>query len=105
MKYIKTFEYDINTNSMYWLVPTDDRFENSLKQIECPDEKIELFLTNNEIKKYDYIFIDYSYDNWGWNDYHGKMLDEYYENRNYKFMGTINIDYNDIDFAVNKFNL
>ena len=33
------------------------------------------------------------------------MTDDFYEEKGYEFMGTVNIDFNDIDFAVTKFNI
>ena len=64
MKYLKTFE-DKNVIKKYWLLPTDERFEQSLKDIKCPKSNIKRLLSSfsyyhlDDDEKYVYI----SYDN------------------------------------------
>ena len=114
MKYIKMFEDNIYDSRCYWLLPTDDRFEDSLKQIKCPDFKIEQFLGNKNTRQYNYVFVGYNPTKtvdddvslcWGWN-YKvnwNKNTEDFYEKKGYKFMGNINIS--DFEFDVNKFNI
>ena len=111
MKYLKMFEDKLYNESVYWLLPTDDRFEKSLMKIKCPVNRIILFLNNYNIKT-KYIFVGYNanrviYDvsnwNWGWERYRGYDNCDFYEENNYKFMGTINID--ESELAANKFNI
>ena len=105
MKYIKTFENELYNKPTYWLLTSDDRFEKSLKQIKCPNNNIKIFLNNNRIKNIKYVFICYSPYNkqWEWNSYKGKLLDDYLEENNYKFGGSINI--NEFELDADKFNL
>ena len=111
MKYIKKFENKRNSKRKYWLLPTDDRFVKSLKQINCTDRKIRGFLDSSSLKECKYIFVGYDNSNnnfnvddkWGWNEHKNKLTDNYYEDNNYKFMGIVNID--DSELAANKFNI
>lgn len=117
MKHIKLFESETHFSS-YWLLPTDDRFEDSLRKIGCPDDVYnQKFKNNNNIKKFKYIFIGYSCytyvfdyikninnpDKWGWNHYNSTLSDPYYEENKYKFMGLVNIS--DFELEANKFNI
>ncbi len=109
MKYLKQFEK--NNQKMYWLLPTDNRFKKSLIQINCTERKIRSLLDSSSLKEHKYVFIGYdktNYDSnidfkWGWNEYRNKMTDDYYENNNFKFMGTVNID--ESELVANKFNI
>jgi hypothetical protein len=99
MKYIKLFENDLNPPVLptYWLVPTDDRFSDSLKKIGISDKFTE-FLKYKEILE-PYIYISYTpgyglvKDGWGMNPYkngHGNSL---YIEYKYIFGGNLNIPY------------
>jgi len=108
MKNIKQFESYLYESESYWLLPTDDRFKKSLIQIKCDRDKMKEFLNNSRIRNMKYVFIcykPYSLNEWGWNPYNGKMTNDSFESDNYQFMGTVNIDLNDVEIAVNKFNL
>jgi len=104
MKHIKSFES--NSLKSYWLLPTDDRFEASLKKIKCPQNVMDRkFLFNSDLRnKHKYVFIaSYDKEIWNWNPYKGKNTDEYYEESNYKFKGAINIP--EYEFSADKYNL
>jgi hypothetical protein len=103
MKHIKTFE---NTRYWsYWLLPTDDRFEKSLKSIDCPqDVRERRFLYNHDLRDYNkYVFVGRDHIGWGWNPYKGEKLDNYYQRCKYKFKGMINIE--DYELESEKYNL
>jgi hypothetical protein len=110
MKHIKTFE---NTRyGSYWLLPTDDRFEKSLKSINCPKDVMESrFLYNHDLRYYNkYVFIGRDNISWGWNPYKwgwkpykGEKSDDYYQRFKYKFKGMINIE--DYELESEKYNL
>jgi len=116
MRYIKYFE-STEKEKTYWLVPTDDRFEKSLLQINC--NKKFIFDMLNNIKNMDdkYLFIGYNYDEnfgsnnsnynrpgvWNWNPYKGKKYDDLYNEQGYKFCGLVNIREGELD--ANKYNL
>ena len=102
MKYIKIFE-DVFDSNLYdscrhWLMSTDERFEDSLRQIKCSENRIKGFLSNRSINS-KYIFIGYNPnrgnvedDKWGWTEYEDNLTDNFYEINNYKFMGTVNMN-------------
>ncbi len=48
MKNIKKFE-SFTYQGEYWLLPTDERFEKSLKEIGCPKQQIFRFLSRHLI--------------------------------------------------------
>lgn len=116
MKYIrlfeeKEFESKTKTPRYYWLLPTDYKFEDSLRKIGCPEYKIRLFLDNNYIPKDYFVFIGLAkytdIDSWGWNNYEGSLNSRYYDETDYDYKGIINIE--DWEFEVktmtNKYNI
>jgi hypothetical protein len=110
MKYIKT--YESRNEKLYWLVPTDDRFEDSLKKIKCPKDVIYGMLNGIISDNNKYIFIRYNgkeismilaANKWGFNPYKGELYDPFYEKEGYRFVGMVNIDEYELD--ANKYNL
>ena len=111
MKYLKKYEYynsdESDDKGSYWLLPTDERFKKSLKQINCAKEFIHAMLTNDTVSRY--VFIGFNNNNindrynWGWNPYFGTMNDKHYDKIGYKFMGTINIP--NYELEANKYNI
>lgn len=108
----------------YYLIPTDNRLEKSLRYTIQNEELIKKyintdfhyhyndiirrFLHNNNIFKYKYIFIClYKYKNfildWAWNPYHGSLKDETFEEKNATFKGCVNIE--DFEIEAEKYNL
>lgn len=55
MKHLKTFEQ--NNSIYYWLLPTDDRFEQSLYDIGVNQKDTEIFIGNITIRYPKYVFI------------------------------------------------
>lgn len=75
----------------YWLVPTDERFVPSLKELGCSKAFIDYQRKNENIQLTKYVYVGIgnrvSTDDWSWSpDDIGK-----YEFRNYTYMGTINL--------------
>ena len=109
MKYIKTFED--NNNGQYWLIPTDDRFEKSLTDLNVFPGFKDMCLKNYRIPKNYYIFVGYDKskptDKWGWCKYEKNLKSEYYESVNLKYMGTVNIpDYElEMKISAEKYNI
>ena len=103
---ITIFEnYNINK---YWLVPTDERFVKSLQDLGC-DKKFINYQSKNEniqLTKFVYVGIGNrvsSYE-WSWSSYSDDGSGrKSFEDLNYKYMGTINIEY--YEFEINKYNL
>ena len=98
VKFLKKFEDTEDTEEYkpknyygkfyYWLVPTDDRFEDSMRKIGCPEKFINRKL-EFDFSEYKYIFISYSgydsggmkyddVDKWGWNNYDGEIPNKFY---------------------------
>lgn len=109
MKHIKKFENKRSNRDYYWLLPTDDRFEDSLKQINCPTPRIYEFLRNNNIEN-KYIFIanapngiSTSSPYWAWNNYIDVEYDITFDGMGFKYMGKINIL--DSEFVAMKYNI
>ena len=108
MKYIKKFESIDKGYGKYWLLPTGDKFEDSLKKIGCPKLSSLNFLKNKEIKKDIFVFIGVSFLlGWGWNRFDGNIRNIFYDADNYEYMGHINIDNWELDVKpdVKKYNL
>ena len=116
MKYIKKFERrkvpeNLIKVKKYWLLPTDDRFEDSLRQIGYTEGLEENGFLNPKFisEEHDYVFIVFEKENeewaddWGWNPYRGNQLDDWSEKHGYKFCGNVNI--NDYELDANKYNL
>jgi len=110
MKYIKTFE--AVDYKIYWLIPTDERFKDSLKKINCSKYYLKTISGVRDSEKklnHDYMFVGYSEGvndmnlGWGWNVYIGKIKDAWYEEHGYKFGGTINIP--EFEFEIKKYNI
>ena len=93
---------DLYRPKCYWLIPTDDRFEKSLLEINCPGWDISfIFLKNKDFfQEKNYIFVSSS---WGWTPYKGILRCKGYEKMGYKFMGAINIP--DYEFDAKKYNI
>lgn len=108
MKYIKLYESFIennNTDKMYWLLPTDERYEHSLLKINCENSGM-LSILKRQAYNQKYIFIGYNKkgeNRWGWVNYNDKLTCDFYENKGYKFGGTVNIP--DYEIIANKYNL
>lgn len=116
MKHLKTYENNENVKK-YWILPTDDRFEQALITIQCPPNMIRNFMNNDFIfaDKYKYTFICFDPSNtnikqnngWGWDHYTGKKRDEYFDENGFIFNGMINIANDDpkLDKVISKYNL
>lgn len=122
MKYLKKFE-DVEEykpknyygKHYYWLVPTDDRFEDSMRKIGCPQPYIRTKLYLDFLKDLKYIFISYNgyesglrNDNdtsrWGWNKFRNSEIpNNFYEKNGFTFAGYINIS--EYELEANKYNL
>lgn len=124
MKYIKKYEEIDDGMKFYWLLPTDEKFENSLQKIGCKEPYLSNFLG---IHKWEYengtkyIFIGVNLnepeidkskykgmsDRWGWNPYRDEtktsITNEWYEKNNYKFNGLVDIE--PYEFSMKKYNL
>jgi len=104
MKYIKKFES--NEENGYWIVPTDDRFEKSLIDLDVPS--LDYYIYNERIPKNDYIYVVHN-DNknmnkWGWDLYDGgNVIDDFLESKGLEFKGTINIA--DYELDAQRYNL
>jgi len=112
MKYLKKFEGKTYEESLYWLIPTDNRFIESLKKIKCSPKYMDIFNGNYcKARSYKYVFIGYSIvdtvEPWGWNSYYEEMSDNYFKKNGYIFMGNVNIDDGEIELSevINKYNL
>jgi len=115
MKYLKFFEDELYNETTYWLVPTDKRFKNSLKKLNCPKDRIQNYVNYAlenvlTIKDYrrNYMYIVYhpEYEplkKWGYEYYNGGINDKWMDEKGYKFGGVINVD--ESEFVANKFNL
>jgi len=121
MKHIKAFEKNHSAYSykkqLYWLLPTDDRFADSLKQIDCrKPRKFEYFDGHNDDKYVFICFKNYSMTmpsktdtndergtQWSWMPYEGKEYCEYLESKGYKYAGKVNIP--DYELTVINYNL
>jgi len=88
------------------LIPTDDRYEDSMRKIGADveySEYIKPFLKN----KYAFIIYDTKYNKernrWCWNSYNDKLTDDYSENNGYEFKGLVNIP--EYELEAEKYNL
>ena len=101
MKFLKTFE-DREFKGKYWLVPTDDRFEDSLKQIGIEKKRMSYsHFFEEEIRNHGkYIFVSL---NGEWDEYIGNIHNETYEDDGFEFGGVINIE--DYELEAEKYNL
>lgn len=90
----------------YWLVPTDERFVPSLMKLGCTSSFIKYQSNNDNIKLHKYVYIGIGdrarANDWSWSGYteEGKNA---FENLNYTYMGTINIE--KYEFDIDKYNL
>lgn len=111
----KIFEKMTFKCKKYWLIPTDDRFDDSLEKIGCKDDE---YIPREYVRNIHYIFIleeigylydknnkkwfvDYNY--WSWNPYIGNLKDDYSEKNGYEFQGIVNIEPYELDAL--KYNL
>jgi len=107
MKYIKKFE-NASDDNCYWLLPTDERFEDSLKKIGCDKEYMKVLLDSDDnvrINEYVFVLKDTSRKGckWGWDPYAGLLHYDYFEDAGYEFKGLVNIS--EYEFAMKKYNL
>ena len=102
----KIFE-NKKSKKLYWLIPTDDRMKDSLKQIKLPKVFINSMLDQNFIRwnenKYIFVCYDGPSNKCGWNPYKGNILDDYFEQNGYSFAGKINLE--DYELDAIKYNL
>ena len=110
MKNIKKFE-SFTYQGEYWLLPTDERFEKSLKEIGCPKQQIFRFLSRlSRHLMGSFVFIGCRFNNnpqarqYGWIKYDGgELKNDFYEGESFKFSGTINIE--EYELESEKYNL
>ena len=104
MKYLKHFENKTYGGYVgkYWLVPTDDRFLSVLKKIKCNDPLYIKYGQSNKERPYIYLTYKYDTEEWSYMEYEQDSID-WYEDYNYKYMGTVNIY--DGDIEAKKYNL
>jgi len=104
MKHLKIYEN--NDGKKYWLMPTDERFLDSLDKISCNDPDF-FGGSSHEFKYIFAIYLPESYSNnigeWGWERYRGELTCEWAEERNYEFQGIINIKEGELE--ADKYNL
>lgn len=114
MKYIRIFEkFDKNNDktSKYWLIPTDERFQKSLEDINCTD--INYYLLNNQIPRNYYVFAAVTtiytnsgdHESWGWNEFDGDPKNWFYDEYKYKFMGMVNIENLEMEIDIKRYNI
>ena len=96
------------SNSCYWLIPTDDRYDDAVEKIKCEkffSEYIKPYLKTSG--KYVFMIYDVNYESersrWGWNRYSGEIHDKYCDDRGIEFKGAINIS--EYELAASKYNL
>jgi len=101
MKYLKKFEDKNITRKEYWLIATDDRFEESLKEIGISNYYHSSILNNKILHEMEYIYMT---KNLGYmsilNRYDGS---DYFDKKGYKYMGRINVSEEELD--AKKYNL
>ena len=62
MKYIKAIK-EVKEIKKYWLMPTDQRFEDSLKKVGCDDQyDRKNFLNNSYLRRNKFVFIGMSHE-------------------------------------------
>jgi len=111
MKHIKEYSGDDYTGVIYYLIPTDYRFEDSLEKTNMPRYFIDQYLNNLkfnfDMNKIKYIFINnYNYfgnSQWNWNKYKGIEKDKSFEDKGSVYGGRINIE--DYELEANKYNI
>ena len=114
MKYLRLFE-ELNIIGeehlkIYWLIPTDERFEDSLNKINCSEHYRKIILSVRD-KDTGYMFVGYDEGfkksdfclGWGWNWYEGEVKNAWYEQHDYIFGGIINIP--ECEFVSKKYNI
>jgi len=99
MKVFK-FNESVRRIKKYYLIPTDDRFYQSLKTIQYPKDLIPRLESLR--KEHKYLFIDYDGEYWEWSKYSDDFVN-FYEIGGYKFMGAINIP--EYELSSKKYNL
>ena len=117
MKYLKTYEANKRIIKKYWLIPTDYRLEQSLKDIKCPKTDIKKLLSTIQYYQlYDDRFTFICYDNteqfidnyWGWDPFDIDEFDDGspdLKKAGYKFMGMVNAEDLELEIAAKKYNL
>lgn len=123
MKYIKQIDElfkpiidtsgSMSTNNIkpkgiiYYLIPTDDRLEDSLEKTGCSDYYRKQFMRNQNVKPYKYIFINkYEYYNkiqWNWSRFKDIEQDIAMEQIGSIYGGKINIE--DSEIQAHKYNI
>lgn len=122
MKYIKAYEgeYDGSQGTRYcWLIPTDERWIDSIDKISKLDidiryvNDLEFLKGVSEEKRirkdYDFVYIIYSsnqYPHWDWVKYDDNAL-TFFKKAKIKFMGNINISDDEIELKtdIKKYNI
>jgi hypothetical protein len=94
--------------SCYWLIPTDNRLQDSMSKIGVNYKYRDLITPYLKAAgKFVYIIYDPIYGdemmNWGWNRFEGKLIDEYSENKGYEFKGVVNTS--ELELDSEKYNL
>jgi hypothetical protein len=109
MKHLKTFE-NINDDNCYWALPTDDRFEESLKMIGCEPYYIEIMLNSyDDVRRHKYVFIRKQTSNkrypCGWDAVEDNINSSFFDKMNYEFKGVVNAPELELLLTANKYNL
>lgn len=107
MIHIKHYEAINVPNHSYWILPTDNRYLNSLSDIGCIDNSLRNIDENDDDNYNEYLknnkFIVISYDkifDWSWMPYD---REDYYKKRNYSYKGLVNIHPSEL--LADKYNL
>jgi len=110
MKYIKTFEHEIDIFKCYWALRTDKYyFIKQLKKVKCPINIIDSFLEQLIFTNEDNIFVSLksTRTNESWNL---SVFGAHFVNIGYKFLGPIQLTSDEIEEVnvekqADKFNL
>jgi len=114
MKYIKTFEKELNYGKYYWVVFSSDPIyvRKSLEKLKWENETIEDILVDIEYiySKSNILFFGYENRIGRGEIYDVQEYESEFMNKNYKFMGEIKLTKKEIDDVnmkqnINKFNI
>lgn len=102
--------------NVYWLVPCDERYNKSMEFIGCTKEYIDFM--RDQFTKQRYVFIGCSDSNiisnisngYGWMPFYDSFTSDYYESRDFTFLGAVNLDEDEIFMIkigkeISKYNL
>lgn len=122
MKYLRTYD-NLNYGQKFWLLPTDERYFDSIDKIGCPRSFADvirqtLFSEYKSRNNINYVYISFNINNidgmrggYGWMPFRDDFnLNNFYKENGYKFMGMVNINDNE-EFVIknshkfNKYNL